>query len=442
MKNNFILAAGITTLMSIVAGCSHETGAVAAAAKNSTSSTIERVLAGHPQRKNLVRSTTQPARIEAFEETPLFAKLAGYVNSVHVDIGDAVKTGQPLVTLRIPELGDDVEQKKALVAKAEAEVKQAEANVSASKAAFDTATAKTIETKAGVARATANLARWSAEHERIKTLASNRSVTDKLVDETQSQLAAAEATRDEAEATVQSAEASARESQAMIAKADADLAAAEARLKVARTDVARAQTMLGYAVIKAPYDGVVTRRTVDTGHFVQPASGSGAKPLLEVARTDKVRVYIDVPEMEAGLVDTGDLVTLRVQALPDANLKAPIARTSWSLDAGNRALRAEVDINNDGTKLRPGMFANAAIELDTRANVLTLPVDAVVRNEKETYCCRIESERIVHQPIKLGLRAGSEIEVIDGINPDALIVLARPQGLAQGQQVQVIESKK
>jgi RND family efflux transporter MFP subunit len=442
MKNNLILAAGITSLVNIVAGCSHETGAAAATANKATSSSIERVLAGHPQRKNLVRTTTQPARIEAFEETPLFAKLAGYVETVRVDIGDAVKTDQPLVTLRIPELRDEVEQKKALVAKAEAEVKQSEATVSATKAAFDTATAKIVETKAGVARATANLARWSAEYERIKSLASNRSVTDKLVDETQSQLAAAEAARDEAEAAVQSAEASAREAQAMIAKADADLAAALARLKVAQTDVARAETMLGYTIITAPFNGVITLRTVDTGFFVQPASGVGAKPLLEVARTDKVRVYIDVPEMEAGLVDNGDMVTLRVQALPDANLKAPIARTSWSLDAGNRALRAEVDVNNDGTKLRPGMFANATIELDTRANVLTLPVDAVVRNEKETYCCRIESERIVHQPIKFGLRAGSDIEVVDGISQDSLIVLARPQGLAQGQQVQVIESQK
>jgi RND family efflux transporter MFP subunit len=400
------------------------------------------VLAGHPQRKNLVRTTTQPARIEAFEETPLFAKLAGYVDTVHVDIGDAVQAGQPLVTLRIPELRDEVEQKKALVAKAEAEVKQAEANVSAAKAAYDTAAARIVETKAGVARSMADRARWSAEHERIKKLASNRSVTDKLVDETQSQLAAAKATTDEAEATVLSAEAAAREAQAMIAKADADLAAAVARLKVAQADMARAETMLGYTVITAPYNCVVTRRSVDTGHFVQPASGSGAKPLLEVARTDKVRVYIDVPELEAGLVDIGDMVTLRVQALPDAHLYAPVARTSWSLDAGNRALRAEVDINNDGTTLRPGMFANATVELDTRTDVLTLPVDAIVRNKNETYCCRIESERIVHEPIKLGLRAGSDIEVVDGINQDSLIVLARPQGLAKGQKAQVIQSKQ
>ena len=261
------------------------------------------------------------------------------------------------------------------------------------------------------------------------------------MDETQSQLTSAEASRDESAAAVQSAEAAVRESQALIAKANADHATAEARLAVAKADLARAETMLGYTVIAAPYDGVVTQRSIDTGHFVQPGNGSGAKPLLQVARTDKVRVYIDVPEMEAGLVDAGDMVTLRVQALPDAKLKAPITRTSWSLDIGNRALRAEVDINNDGSLLRPGMFANASIELDSRANVLTLPVEAVIRNEDENYCCRVESNKIVRQPIKLGLRAGAEIEVLDGIAEDSLVVLIRPQLLTNGQQVQVIQTK-
>ena len=123
----------------------------------------------------------------------------------------------------------------------------------------------------------------------IKQLASSGSVTDKSVDETQSQLSSAEASRDEAATAVQSAEAAVRESLALTAKAKADAASSEARLAVAKSDLDRAETMLGYTVIAAPYDGVITERTIDTGHFVQPASGT-AKPLLEIARTDKVRV--------------------------------------------------------------------------------------------------------------------------------------------------------
>jgi multidrug efflux pump subunit AcrA (membrane-fusion protein) len=120
-----------------------------------------------------VRTTTQPARIEAFEHTPLFAKLPGYVETVDVDIGDNVKRGQVLLTLRIPELRDEVQQKNSLVNQAAAELKQAEANIAAVKAAGETAGAQVEEMKAGVARATANAERWQAEYARIEQLADN-----------------------------------------------------------------------------------------------------------------------------------------------------------------------------------------------------------------------------------------------------------------------------
>jgi len=425
----------------ILTGCSRAPDdAAKAASESSATAGIERVSCGTPQRKQLVRTTNQPARIEAFEQTPLFAKLAGYIDTVSVDIGDVVKKDQPLVTLRIPELRDEVEQKKSLVNQAAAEVKQAEANIAAVKAAGETAVAKVEEAKAGVARATANAERWMAEYARIEQLAGSGSVNDKLVDETRSQSRSAEAGQAEATAAVQSAEAAVRESEAMTAKAKADHSATEARLGVAKADLARAETMLGYTVITAPYDGMITQRAIDTGHFVQPSNGT-AKPLLEIARTDKVRVFIEVPEMEAGLTNNGDIVTLQIQAMPENAVKAPIARTSWSLDAGNRALRAEVDVDNEGSLLRPGMFATANIELDRRENALTLPVEAVVRADGAIYCCRVESNKIVHQPIKLGLRAGSEIEVLEGLQDDSVVVLVRPQALKDGQAVQVLIKK-
>jgi HlyD family secretion protein len=359
---------------------------------------------------------------------------------VHVDIGDAVKKDQALVTLRIPELRDEVQQKKSHVKQAAAEVEQSTANVASSEAAADVAQAHVAEAKAGIARADANAERWTAEYARIEQLAGGGSVNDKLVDETRSQMRSAQAGQVEAVAAVQSAEAAVRESLAGVAKAKADQVTAGARLAVAEADLARAETMLGYTVIKAPYNGVITNRSIDTGHFVQPVSGS-AKPLLEVARTDKIRVYIEVPELEAGLVNAGDMVTLQVQALPNAGLKAPVARTSWSLDPGNRALRAEVDVPNEGTLLRPGMFATANIELDRRENALTLPVEAIVRTADAVYCNRVESGKIVRQSITTGLRAGSEIEVTEGLSDDSVVVLVRPQSLTHDQPVRVIESK-
>ena len=103
---------GIGCLLLIAAGGCGHSGAHAedaAAAKSAVS--IERVTAAKPKRKTLRLETTQPAWIEAFEKSPLYARVAGYVDKVHVDIGDSIKKGQLLVTLSVPELADEVAQK-------------------------------------------------------------------------------------------------------------------------------------------------------------------------------------------------------------------------------------------------------------------------------------------------------------------------------------------
>jgi HlyD family secretion protein len=431
---------GLLALVSMppaLSGCNHQSDTYAAAP--ASAAPVDRVTAGSPQRKTLVTTTAQPARIEAFETTPLYSKLAGYVGKVHADIGDEVKAGQALVTLHVPELEDEVAQKAAHVRQAEAEVKQAAANVVAARAAAETAAARVAVAKAGIARSQADVERWRAELSRIKQLAASGSVTQKLVDETQSQYSAAAAAGDEAAAAMTSAEAGAREAEALIAKAEADEAAAKAKLGVAEADLKRAETMLGYASITAPFNGVVTQRSIDTGHFVQPANGSGAKPLMVVACTDKVRIYLDVPEMEAGLVTVGDPVTIRVQAMPQDELKATVTRTSWSLESANRSLRVEVDVPNERMSLRPGMYATGTIELERRENALTLPVAAVNRQGAEPCCCCVVGGKIERRPVKLGLRSGAEIEIVDGLSDGDAVVLARAESLEDGQAVEVIQ---
>jgi multidrug resistance efflux pump len=164
--------------------------------------------------------------IDAFEETPLYAKVAGYVDTVHVDIGDRVTKDQPLVDLWIPELADDRAAKEALVAQAVAELEQARAGVAAAEAAVKTAEAQFAGAQAGITRAAAELERWKAEEGRIAKLVASGVVTDKLGDETRNQLRSTEAAQAEAAAQVQSVQAMVEEAQAKARKAVADEAAA------------------------------------------------------------------------------------------------------------------------------------------------------------------------------------------------------------------------
>ena len=168
---------------------------------------VVRVVAAKPVRKTLRRVTVEPGRLEAFEQTAMFAKLTAYVKKFHMDIGDLGKPGQPLAELWIPELNEEVHQKEAQLGQAKASVEQATAAIAAAEAAVQTAQAGIQEANAGMLRAQGKYERWKSEHRRIAEMAKAGTVDRQMADETLNELNAAEATRGEAEARVSAAEA-------------------------------------------------------------------------------------------------------------------------------------------------------------------------------------------------------------------------------------------
>lgn len=433
----FILLLGVAAMAT--SGCRRDTPATA---QSGAATGLTRVVVGKPMKKTLTLSTQQPGRIESFEEAPLYAQVVGYVKKVHVDIGDKVEAGQSLATIDVPELRDDLAQKKALVAQAAAEEKQALASIESAKAAQTSAKAKVSQAQAGIGRADSEVHRWTAEFTRIQALAAGGSLTGKLVDETQNQLKAAEATKLEASATVEAAQAFAEESRVKVLSAEADAVAAAARLKVAQANESRSQTTLDYAEIKAPFAGVVTRRLIATGHYVSPPNSTSASPLLAVSRTDVVRIFVDIPELEAEFVTIGDKTEIRVQALGGKVVPGSVTRTAWALDASNRSLRTEIDVANADGVLRPGMFAAAMIVLEERPDVVALPATAIVREGADSFCCVVVDGKIERRKLELGLRSGSEVEVRAGLSADQQVVTSPVAALKPGQSVEIASSTK
>lgn len=434
------------SLLLAIGGCnSKEAAGPAADAGAAPASSLDRVTAGAPIKKTLQLFTEQPGRVVAFEETPILSKLPGYVESVQFDIGDKVAKGQVLVRIHAPEYKDQLEQKRGLLGQAEAQVKQAEAALVAAEAALNSSKSMVAQAEASVGRTDAEYARWDSELKRIQQLVSKGSVTPKLADETSSQFQSAEAARKEASALIESAKAREREADANVLTAKADIDAAKAKLKVAQSDIAQAETMLTYTELTAPFDGFVTSRNVDSGHYVQPAGSSNAQPLMTVANVSKVRVFVNVPESEAGWVDAGfgkadggDVVTILSPSLPTGRIDARVTRTSLQLDPQSRSLSTEIDLDNNELKLLPGAFVTTKMLLEKRENVLTLPIAAIIKTADGTKCCVVVDGKIQHRPIELGLRAGDDVEIKSGLEGSENVVLVRAGSLQAGQSVEII----
>lgn len=440
----------IVALVCAVVGCTEN---AQPSSENREASAL-RVTVVKPERKTITRQTREPGQIEAFQWAPLYAKVAGYVRQFHIDIGDSVVGpqygdageltghGQLLAEISIPELDQELREKRAAVDQAEAEVVQARAALKVARTRVRTAEAELEQARAAIDRAKADLDKWESEYRRIVQLARSSSISPKVVDETKNQWRAAEATVRDAASRIQAAEAAIDQTNALVDKAIADEAAAAARKTLAEADQARVNALVDYQRLEAPFDGTISERNTDEGHFVQPAEAAQARPLFTVVRTDVVRIFVDVPEMDATLVDRDDRAVVQVDALGKKKFFGKVARSSWTLDPATRTLRTEIDVPNESGELRPGMYAFATIELAEAPNAMVIPLTAVRTENEKSSCFFVTAGKLVQTPLTLGLSDGKLVEIVSGLTGDEDVVEKNTPSLADGTDAVALKQDK
>jgi len=203
------------------------------------------------------------------------------------------------------------------------------------------------------------------------------------------------------------------------ASATAAVAAADLDLAVANADQIR--TTLAYTRITAPFDGVIARRVVNRGDFVQSASTGRTTPLFTVQRVDVIRIFCNVPE--------SDISSLRVglsAAIKPYGWKEPIAgkvtRFEGRLDPQTRNMRTEIDLPNPDGRLYPGMYAQVALATQTHHGSLTLPAAAIGTDAGGKFVYAVQQNRIVRLPVQTGMVEDGMAELVSGISQDADVV--------------------
>ncbi len=405
----------------------------------------------NPKRTGLIRKVEQPGTVEPFEETQIFAKVPGFVSRVYADIGQRAKgpvysptgagapgtlsttgergilpntnlrpansgigpgillqEGEILAEVAIPEMEEEALQKKELVGLAETEVVLAQKSLASTEAQVASMEALVQESKAGVRRAQAQFERWESESSRVAGLIQRGIADAQTRDQILSEFRSASASRDEAMAKLATAEANARKAGTDREKAKAGILVAQAQVGVAKSEAKRLQSMLGYTKIRAPYNGIITRRKVNTGDFLAPGR---TEPLFTISRIETLRLVVFVPEADAGLVKKATPIHLRVQALKGWELQGIVSRTSWSLDPGARTLRAEIDVPNPGEMLRPGMYVYATLE-GTLPENWTIPNTALAKQGENLVCFREVGGKISRTPVQAGFSDGKLTEIL------------------------------
>ena len=441
------LAAGVAAaLLAVAGGCRKSTRDAPAPEQPARSVTIVK-----PERKTIHREVAQPGLIQAFERTPIVARIPGYVLKWNVDIGDPIKENDILAELWVPEMVSELKLKQELV-------QQARQSLAMTKAQVLTAQAQVLEAEAGLSRAQFTHDYWKGQSARFTSLVKDSVLDKQSQEETLNQFRSAAAALSEAMAKVESAKAVEHEKVVTRDKAEVDILAADAARR-------KQADLVGYATLTAPYDGTVTQKNINTQQFVQPATGGKGDVLYVVERTDIVRIFVSVPETDADWVRIGTPATVRVQALQGQEFKGKVTRTAWSLNQVSRTLLTEIDLPNPelpkvGRRLRPGMYAYATIFAEWQ-NLLTLPAAAVVTEGDvnvgyKTFCYAFEDGRVKRTQIEIGARNDQLVEVLKKRAPGAKngdeprwedfteqeAVVARAAVLIDGQSVELNPSGK
>jgi RND family efflux transporter MFP subunit len=379
-----------------------------------------------------------------------------------MDIGDRITKDQVMADLFVPELGAEYEQKKAQVFQDEVSIEAAKRFVEVARSNVNVAAAQVKKADADVGSYQSAVERWESEVNRLTRLVGERVVDKQVLDESQKQLKSNISQRDAALASVSAALAAEMARRADLDKAIVDVQVAEAKASVSRAEQQRYAALVSYTKLSAPYDGIVVVRNANTGDFVQPAGGDksverGATdvsagrgaPVYVVARTDLIRVFVDVPEIDANHIAVGTPGRVHIQALDDAEISAVVTRTSWSLNVQTRTLRAEIDLPNPEAKMLPGMYAYAMLDIKL-SNVFAVPLAAIVEMGNQNCCYMLENGKAIKTPVQAGTNDGKWIEVSRKLvlgrwrqfTGDEQIILGDLAEITDGQAVEIATSGK
>ncbi|HTR37154.1 MAG TPA: efflux RND transporter periplasmic adaptor subunit [Bryobacteraceae bacterium] len=383
----------------IVWGITTRIKAAAAAKEETLELAVPSVSVIHPKPGSPHDEIVLPGNIQAFTDSPIYARASGYLKKWYVDIGGHAKAGQILAQIDAPELDQQVIQAKANLQQAHQSLEQAIANLQQGKANED------------LARVTAQ--RWQA-------LVAKGAVSRQENDQYQSQYQAQAA-------SVQSL------GQA-VAVARSNIAADEANLM-------RLQELQGYEIVRAPFDGIVTARNIDVGALINAGNGGPAQELFHMAATAKLRVYVSVPQMYSRSAVPGLTADLTLSEFPGRRFRGTLVRNAEAIDPTTRTLLAEVDVDNASGELKPGAYAEVHFMLPPGSRSLILPVNTLLfRSEGLRVGVIREGNKVQLVPVTLGKDFGNDVEVVAGVNADDSVIVDPPDSLTSGEVVQVIPS--
>lgn len=354
--------------------------------------------------KQIHRNVESVGSLFPLEEVTVSSEVEGKVDQVLVDVGDRVETGQPLVQVSTIELKLAVDQQRALY-------QQARARLGLREESDDL---KNVLDAAEVKKASADLKDVEDIYKRAQQLFAKQLLPRQELDQSEARLNAAKAAVDVAAQSVQNL---------------------RAQLPQYKAAVELAEKKLRDAVIRAPFKGQVKERVVAPGQYLKVQT-----PVVVIVSMDPLRVRLKIPETMAGSIETGESISVSVDAYPDKSFSGKLSRINPTVDSQSRTFEVEALLENSQGLLKPGFFVKARIPSRKLDQVLALPQEAFQYSYGVYKVSVIQGDVVKETEVKIGDVSDNETEIVSGVKSgDRIAVSTNGQAVPDGAHIQIAQ---
>jgi RND family efflux transporter MFP subunit len=336
------------------------------------------VSVGLPTQQQSAQEIVLPGNMQAFTLAPIYARATGYVKAWYHDIGSHVSKGDLLAVIETPELDQQLAQAKADLA--------------------------TAQSNATLAKTTAT---------RYQDLIGNNAVSQQDTDNAVTQLQSS-----------------------------------TTQVNSATANVHRLEELVSFERIVAPFDGVITARNIDIGQLITTTGSTttagagtivGSKQIFDISAIGTLRVFVNVPQINAPDAKNGVIATLTLPQYPGRKFEGKLVRTSDAVDPATRTLLAEVDVKNSSGELLPGSYTEVHLHTSNPAPALIVPVSAMILEPDGLRLATVDENSIAHLiRVSAGRDFGTTVEILAGLQPGQRVIANPPDSLTDGEKVRVV----
>jgi RND family efflux transporter MFP subunit len=221
----------------------------------------------------------------------------------------------------------------------------------------------------------------------------------------------------------------------------ADLSNKNAAVKSAQANVERLEALAGYKKITVPFDGVVTSRQTDVGALINSGGGTGPA-MFVISDIKKLRVYVEVPQSYVPSIKIGAKAILSMPDYPNRTFPATVEASSQSVNVSTGTTQMQLALDNSKEELMPGGYASVRMSLARDNAPLHIPSSALIFNQNGLRVATVTADdKILFKTVTIARDLGRDIELASGIAPEDRVIVAPPDGIADGDQVRVAGAK-